>query len=205
MKKSEKEIEQTANNTSAPTQEKPSFMMSLLEQLEFLLLMLAIVIIVFSFIGRTCKVEGESMNNTLQSNDNVFVYNLFYKPQRGDIVVFHQLDNKNKPLVKRVIGLPGETVKIRYISNTDMIITIKDKYGKEEVLEEQYTYFDTNLNPHFSYYETEVKDGTVFVLGDNRNNSADSRNPTIGLVDQRKILGKVVFRITPFQSFGPIN
>ena len=142
------------------------------------------------------------MNDTLVNNENVLISDIAYTPQRGDIVVFHQTGTEyNEPIVKRVIGVAGDTVKIDHLADT-MIVTVTDKNGNSTVLEEDYIRYD-----YPSYYNstTYVEEGTVFVLGDNRSHSGDSRHSSIGLVDTRRILGKVVLRVTPFSRFGAVN
>ena len=145
------------------------------------------------------------MENTMYHNEFVLVSNLFYTPKKEDIIVFHQTGDKfNEPIVKRVIGLPGDTVKIEYFENS-MKVTVTDKNGNSEILEEDYIkYVDTRP---YTYNDcvVYVEEGTVFVMGDNRNNSADSRDVYIGLVDQRRILGKVIFRLFPISRFGTVN
>ena len=178
---------------------------AVIEQLELFVLVLAIIIFIFSFVIRTCRVSGDSMNDTLVHNENVIVSDIAYTPQRGDIVVFHQtgLDeyDYNEPIVKRVIGVEGDTVKIEHLRNT-MIVTVTDKDGNKTVLKEDYIKYDY---PSYSNSTTYVEEGTVFVLGDNRSHSGDSRLSSIGLVDTRRILGKVVLRVMPFSRFGAVD
>ena len=214
MKKSDENIFTEQNNDDVIDNEavdalssepkKNVFFMSLLEQVELAVIVFAIIVIVFSFAFRTCRVSGPSMENTLYDGENVIITDLFYTPKRGDIVVFHQTGGKyNEPIVKRVIGLPGDTVKIEYFTDT-MKVTVTDKDGNKSVLNE--TYIKYNGYPY--YYNnsiTEVEDGTVFVMGDNRNNSADSRSDDIGLVDTRRILGKIVFRFSPLTKIGAVR
>ena len=190
-----------------PSASKNSFAKELIAQAELIVIAFSIIILLFSFVARTCQVKGISMENTLYDKEFVVVSNLLYSPQREDIIVFHQTGAKyNEPVVKRVIGLPGDTVKIEYISNTSMKVTVTDKDGNVTILEEDYANYSSSSRP--SFYKdsvTYVEEGTIFVMGDNRNDSADSRDPYIDLVDQRRILGKVVLRIFPFSRFGTVN
>lgn len=189
-------------------QRKPSTLIAdLLDYIEIFVVAICVVIVLFCLSGiRLCTVDGPSMEDTLQNNEKLITSNLFYTPKRGDIVVFHQtsdaLNGYNKPIVKRVIGVAGDTVSIDYQTWT---VTVTDKDGNVTVLDEPYRkVVDSNPYPAtpVSVY---VEEGTVFVMGDNRNHSADSRNAKIGLVDTRRILGKVILRITPFDRFGSVE
>lgn len=196
------------NTVKAPKQN--SFIKALIEQIELVVIVFAIIVLIFSFAVRVCQVSGNSMGedpatDTLCNGENVLVSNLFYTPERGDIVVFHQTgsgeDDYNEPIVKRVIGVEGDTVKIDHRRN-GMTVTVTDKDGNSTVLDEDYINYDYQT---YQDSETYVEEGTVFVLGDNRSKSADSRSEKIGLVDTRRILGKVVVRLTPFSRFGSVE
>ena len=187
---------------------KKSFWIAdLLDYIEIFVVALCVVVTIFSFSGfRLCTVDGPSMENTLHHGEKLITSSLFYTPQRGDIVVFHQTSDSpngyNKPIVKRVIGLPGDTVSINYQTWT---VTVTDPDGNVTVIDEPYRKV-VDGNPYSSApISVYVEEGTVFVMGDNRNHSADSRDARIGLVDTRRILGKVVLRITPFDKFGAVN
>ena len=191
------------NNEPIPSKPKTSFFKGLIEQLELIIIAFAIIIIIFSFVFRTCEVSGTSMENTLYNKETVLVSNMFYSPKRNDIIVFHQTgENYNEPIVKRVIGVAGDTVKIEYFNNT-MKVTVTDSSGTINVLNEDYIKY--NGPSYHSDSTTYVEEGTIFVMGDNRSVSADSRVEEIGLVDTRRILGKVIVRLTPFSGFGKVN
>lgn len=182
---------------------KSSFWKGFIEQVELIVVAFAVIILIFSFVTRTCEVSGTSMENTLYNKETVLISNLFYTPERNDIIVFHQTGDKyNEPIVKRVIGIPGDTVKIEYSNNT-MKVTVTDSNGNSEVLNEDYIKYTATR--YYSSSTTYVEEGHLFVMGDNRSVSADSRSPDIGLVDQRRVLGKVILRLTPFSRFGTVN
>lgn len=191
------------DSTPSSPQKKTSLFKSTIEQIELIIIAFAIIILIFSFVTRTCEVSGASMEDTLYHKETVLISNLFYSPERGDIIVFHQTGEKyNEPIVKRVIGLPGDTVKIEYINNS-MLVTVTDAQGNSQTLEEDYIkYTQTGF---YSNSVTYVEDGHLFVLGDNRSVSADSRSQDIGQIDQRRILGKVILRLTPFSRFGAVK
>lgn len=197
-------------NTTLNQNSFNNFVKALIEQIELVVIVFAIIVLVFSFAVRVCQVSGDSMGkdpakDTLCHGENVLVSNAFYTPERGDIIVFHQtgtrIDDYNEPIVKRVIGVAGDTVKINHKSDR-MIVTVTDSNGNSTVLDEDYIRYEY---PTYQDSETYVEEGTVFVLGDNRSKSADSRSEKIGLVDTRRILGRIVVRLTPFTRFGTVD
>jgi len=147
-------------------------------------------IFVFVFIGRTIGVEGHSMLQTLHSNDRVVISGLFYTPKNGDIIIFRPPTEAfgNTPLVKRVVATEGQTLDINFETGDVIVDGV--------ILDEPYINAPTNNRLNFTGPVT-VPDGHVFVMGDNRNNSSDSRDSRIGMVDTRYILGKVLFMIIP--------
>jgi signal peptidase I len=192
-------------NKDNGTPKKNSFMKGLVEQVELVVIVFVIIVLLFSFAARICQVSGDSMRDTLYNGENVVVSDVFYTPQRGDIIVFHQTgesaNDYNEPIVKRVIGVAGDTVKVEHLRN-GMRVTVTDSDGNSTVLDEDYIRYEY---PTYSDSITYVEEGTVFVMGDNRSDSSDSRSMRIGLVDTRRILGKVVVRVTPFSRFGKVN
>lgn len=192
-------------NNDNKTSKKNSFMKALIEQIELVVIVFAVIVLMFSFAARICQVSGDSMKDTLYNGENAVVSDLFYTPKRGDVVVFHQTGENNgdynEPIVKRVIGVEGDTVKVEHLRNK-MIVTVIDSNGKSTVLEENYIRYEY---PTYADSTTYVEEGTVFVLGDNRSDSSDSRSAKIGLVDTRRILGRVVVRVTPFSRFGAVD
>lgn len=193
------------NIASKSKKEKASFTKGFIEQLELVVIFFAILILVFSFMCKSCMVDGDSMLNTLHHQERVIVWNLFYKPACGDIVVIHDNKNLNKPIVKRIIGLPGDTVFVEH-SIDAMTVTVTHSDGTSNVLTEEYIRYDLN-GGSLSYYPPmatyKVDEGEVFVMGDNRLNSVDSRLE--GCYDTRQILGKVIFRMTPFDKMGTVK
>lgn len=186
---------------------KSKALSSIIDYVELFVVAVCIVIVLFSIAFRTCTVDGDSMNNTLLNEEVLVVSDILYTPDRGDIIVFHQTDNsnianKNKPLVKRVIGVGGDTVTIDYDTWT---VSVTDKNGETSTLDEDYIHLSQRGSYFSGVKEYKVPEGSLFVLGDNRNESLDSRYADIGYVDARRVLGKVVMRVAPISRFGIID
>lgn len=148
-----------------------------------------------SSLGQRVVVSDDSMEPTLSSGDKILMNTAAYKlssPSRGDIIVFRTGSEEEETLqIKRVIGLPGETIQIR-----DGQIYIDGTVYEEE------NNFETIVNPGTAEETVELGTAEYFVLGDNRNNSEDSRYPNIGLVQRENIVGKLWLRYSPFDQFG---
>ncbi len=161
--------------------------------MQSLVFALIICIIVFVFIFRIVDVSGDSMNPTLIHGDKLVVSDVFYKPKQGDIVIFRKDEYKAEALVKRVIATEGQTIEIDFDRGR--------VYVDGELLDEPYIAEPTHNQLDFQGPQT-VPEGCVFVMGDNRNASSDSRRAQIGMVDERLIVGKVLLRVFPFDSIG---
>ncbi len=158
---------------------------------------LSAIIIIFIFLLRIVGVDGESMMPTLHHKDWLVISNLFYEPEQGDIVVLSKdsfLDGKM--IVKRVIATENQTVDIDFENG----IVYVD--GKE--LPEPYIAEPTRRNISMTFPAT-VPDNCVFVMGDNRNHSADSRDASLGMVHKSCILGRLLLRVLPISTFGTVN
>jgi signal peptidase I len=164
-------------------------------------LMIAIVlsVVIVKYVGQKTQVSGNSMNDTLVNADQLIIDKISYRshdPQRYDIVVFPE--NEDSMYVKRIIGLPGETVSISegYIYINGQMLG-DDIYGKETITQDNYG----------RLYESSVTLGSdeYFVMGDNRNNSTDSRSYDVGNITKDQIIGKVIFRIWPLKRMGVVD
>lgn len=169
----------------------------LFDWLQCIVFALIACILVFLFIGRTVGVVGGSMENTLHEGERLLISDLFYTPEYGDIVVLRQDTFRDEPIVKRVIATEGQTVDIDFEECVVYVdgVALDEPYTKDYG---NYLYYD----PQDFDGEITVPEGCVFVMGDNRNGSTDSRTDSIGCVDTRKILGKVFFRIAPLDRIG---
>lgn len=183
-------------NSPAPDDTGKRFIIDeLYDWVEVFAVAAAVVFLLFTFVFRVAQVVGPSMEDTLHEGDMLIISDLFYKPETGDVVVF-QLDSEiyPDPLVKRIIATEGQTVDIDFETWT---VTVD---GVE--LDESYVkYMDGEWMRGSSYtYPLTVPDGMVFAMGDNRNDSLDSRDARIGFVDERYILGQVKMRIFPLDK-----
>lgn len=181
---------------------------SIFEYFEMLVFAAIAVILLMTFAFRLCVVKGGSMNNTLLNGERLLVSDIFYTPKQGDIIVFHQTSDTewlNEPIVKRVIATEGQYVKLDY-DRDKVYVSADEVFTEDEMLNESaYAFFEGGHWVGSSTRTYLVPEGHVFVLGDNRNNSVDSSDPRISFVDTRRILGKVLCRITPLSKFGPVS
>ena len=169
----------------------------LYDWVQCLIVALIICVVFFAFFVRIIDVVGTSMNPTLNNSDKMLVSGLFYKPKVGDVVVFKKDEyNPNKALVKRVIAVEGQEINIDF----DRGIV----YIDGQPIQEDYIAELTKTKEDFIGPKT-VPEGCVFVMGDNRNMSTDSRKTEIGMVDTRLILGKAYMVIYPLSEFRVIE
>ena len=172
-------------------------MRELLNTAIYLLCVLGAVWLVITFVGQRTEVEGASMENSLHNGDNLIVDKLSYRfhdPERFDIIVFPFQFQDNTYYIKRIIGLPGETVQIMddgsiYINGEKL----EENYGMEVIKPET---IGRAAEP------IELGDDEYFVMGDNRNNSSDSRTDMVGNIKRENIIGKAWLRIWPVSDFG---
>ncbi len=166
------------------------------EWLEALLFAFVMIVLLYTFFFRIITVSGSSMEATLNSNDRIAVQCIAYTPQHGDIIVVDGYSKYGAPLVKRIIAMEGDTVDID--SSTGTVIV------NGEVLNEPYIGSAVTAQSDVDFPLT-VPESCVFVLGDNREVSLDSRSSEVGMIDTRNILGKAVIRIYPFKEIGIIK
>ena len=175
-------------------EEKPNVMRELLGMLVYVGIVLAITFLIITFVGQRTHVSGESMENTLDDGDQLIVDKLTYRfhdPERFDIIVFPFRYKDNTYYIKRIIGLPGETVQI----------VDGEIYINGELLEESYGR-EVMQDAGLAAEPITLGDDEYFVLGDNRNYSSDSRDPSVALIHRKEIIGRAWLRIWPLDSFG---
>ena len=160
----------------------------------YLLVVLLITYLIVNFVGQRTEVVGSSMESTLSDGDNLIVDKISYRfkdPERYDIIVFPFQYAENTYYIKRIIGMPGEKIRI----DSDGVIYVNDKvltefYGREII-----------VDPGIAFQEITLGEDEYFVMGDNRNNSTDSRDPSVGNIHKKDILGRAWLRIWPLYEF----
>lgn len=175
-----------------------SMMKELLYNSLFLLFVLIVTLLMVKYVAQRTTVSGNSMLPMIHDGDSLIVDKITYRfhdPERFDIIVFPFEYQEGTYYIKRIIGLPGESVRIDEDGNI---------YINGEILEENYG-AEVIENPGNAYNEVILREDQYFVLGDNRNNSSDSRNPAVGLIHREDIVGRAWLRIFPFDSFGLIR
>lgn len=155
-----------------------------------------ILMLFFSLVFRPAAVIGNSMLPTFSGGDRVACVHSFSGYERGDVVIISHATRKDESVIKRVIAVGGDTVDIDFYKGTVSV--------NGQVLDEPYVGTPTNLSYDMTFPVT-VPEGKLFVLGDNRNDSIDSRSTDIGFINENKVLGKVVFRFYPFNKIGIIK
>lgn len=175
-----------------------SFTRSVLEWVETIVMAVVLVAVVFTFVARVITVDGRSMEPTYHNGDRVLVTKLAGQAQQGDVVIV--VGALEDPIIKRVIATEGQTVD--FDSQTgEVMVDGEPLPGSVFGIEDGITYVPDLPGQVLEFPQT-VPEGCVFVLGDNRGNSTDSRFQSVGMVDCRNILGKVVFNLYPFSKAG---
>lgn len=166
----------------------------------YLLFVLGITYLVITYVGQRTEVDGQSMEATLQNGDNLIVDKITYRfndPERYDIIVFPFKYQDNTYYIKRIIGLPGETVQIDEDGNVYIDgKKLDENYGREIIKPE---------NVGRAIEPIKLGEDEYFVMGDNRNNSTDSRTEIVGNIKREDIIGRAWIRIWPFSKFGVLK
>lgn len=180
-------------------EEKTSFKQDLYYWTQALIVVLVGLILACTLAGRVIRVVGSSMVPTLHQNDLLLLWSVGYAPQRGDVIVLRKESFLSYPVVKRVIATGGEHVTVDYTTGTVSVdgVVLDEPYINELMV-------DTG-SPNMTVLDVTVPEGSIYVMGDNRNKSSDSRDERLGTVDERYILGKALFRIFPLTAFGAVH
>ena len=177
---------------------KKSVIKEILSTSIYLLCVLIVTYLIIHYVGQRTEVQGSSMEPTLQNADNLIVDKISYRvrePQRFDIIVFPFQFEEDTYYIKRIIGMPGEKVRIDWDGTV---------YIDGEALEEGYG-LEVIQDPGRAVDEIELGEDEYFVLGDNRNNSTDSRAELVGNIHKDDIIGRAWVRIYPLEKFGKLK
>lgn len=190
------------NNEFKTEEVKPqkSIASLLYETLEIISIALIVVILINLFVGRMTTVVGDSMYPTLHNTEKLWVSRLGYTPQNGDIVVIQEKNSAiSEPIVKRIIATENQTIKFDFENWKVFVDGVP--------LEEDYINYEDwcAMKSYGCPEELAVPPGYVFVMGDNRNHSTDSRDGRVGVISEDDIMGKVVARIFPLNKFGAVG
>ena len=193
------------NENGQKLKETKTFWGELYEWVDTAVITVMCILLAFTFLFRQVMIDGGSMEPTLKNEERVIVSDVFYTPEYGDIVVISSEVYDNVPIIKRVIATEGQWVEI-----FDGVVYVGDtaetmKPVGEEFVGDIYTE-SVMAGGAYGYHEypLQVPKNHVFVLGDNRSVSLDSRTTAVGLIDERQILGKALYRVYPFDKIGSI-
>ena len=177
----------------------------LFEWLQMLMGCVLAAVVLFNCVARLMRVDGGSMDNTLEDGEMMLLWSLGYRPKQGDIVVLNKTEEETvlllhrRAIVKRVVAVGGQTVDIDYATGT--------VYVDGEPLDEPYIKEEMYLprDPMMQNTHWEVPEGSIFVMGDNRNGSTDSRHAMLGTVNTDYVLGRAVFALWPLEKLGTVD
>lgn len=185
------------NYAEGTEEKKRGLFREILGFLLYVAIVVGITFLIITFVGQRTYVSGSSMENTLSHGDNLIVDKLTYRfsePKRYDIIVFPFRFEEHVYYIKRIIGLPGETIRI---ADGDIYVNgeiLQESYGREVI-----------KSAGMAAEEIALGEDEYFVLGDNRNDSTDSRDPNVGLIHRDEIIGRAWLRIWPLNEFGVLK
>lgn len=189
------ENEKTAD--AGDEEEELTLKQEIFEWVKAIAISFVVVFLIFGVLIKVVTVDGVSMEPTLHNNDRLVISKLFYTPEQGDIVVLSKESGLDKALIKRIIATEGQTLDITEDGSVTVNgLPLDEPYIKEKIA--------ANLHGQHDYPVT-VPQGHVFVMGDNRNDSTDSRFAVLSFVDEKNIMGRVLLRLYPLNKIGPVK
>ncbi|MBE7030345.1 MAG: signal peptidase I [Ruminococcaceae bacterium] len=156
-----------------------------------------IALLIRTFLFTLVRVDGPSMRNTLQHGDTLYVNRFMYEPEVGDIIVFRPPNSPKTPYIKRVIATEGQVVEVDEDTDTVKVdgVVLTEDYIRQDFIRDEGT----------MKYPYTVPENHIFVMGDNRNESRDSRDATVGAIPVKNVIGHALFRLLPFSEFGTLK
>lgn len=195
----------TVVNQNIDEEEDVNILKEIVGLILYIAAVVLLIFLIITYVGTRTEISGDSMNDTLSDGDSLWIDKLSYRfgdPKRFDIIVLPYKDavtGEDSYFVKRIIGLPGETIGIDHLGN--IVIDgeiLEEDYGKE-VIDEYHLGIFSEGKPIV------LGEDEYFVMGDNRNNSKDSRDESVGNIKRSTIVGKVKFRMAPFKDIGIVD
>ncbi len=200
----------TENTALSPVpSDEPKLAASIYDWVETFCYAMALMVVLFLLVCRYVTVDGDSMRETLHHRDKLIISDLGYTPETGDIVVVKVPAYQN-PIIKRVIATEGQEVEIDFENWTVKVdgVLLEEDYINRDVdyngvNDDRYVWMASPTGERVLRFT--VEPGKLFVMGDNRNHSTDSRSSIVGQVDERQVLGRVLLRLFPFSAFGTVE
>ncbi len=199
-------VPETTSDDSTEISPKKSWKKEVFEWVQAIVIAVLVALLLKNYVLTLAKVQGESMEPTLQDSNRMYVNRLFYTPEKGDVIIFEPKSDPGRPYIKRVIATAGDTIYIDFSTG--------DVYVNDEIIDEPYIAEPTYLSGFYTdtlalvgMYSREnpikIEEGYFFAMGDNRNHSKDSRE--LGPIPLEEVIGHATFRFWPLNEMGNLD